>query len=124
MNTDEGTVEMDTKKEIVSEVSKDTETSTTVVNTTENTTENTTDNVTSNEGTDIEGIDGRNVSVVDTMPAVEFLTIRNLDTGEAFVIGQNDPDFDFNTFALGAGKVWGVYICRWYIYIYMYWLSN
>ena len=39
-------------------------------------------------------------SVVDTKPPVEFLTIRNLDTGDAYVIGENDPDFDFDTFAI------------------------
>lgn len=55
------------------------------------------------EGTDIDNPDDRKVSVVDTLPPVEFLTIKNLDTGEAFVIGQNDPDFDFHTFALGEG---------------------
>jgi serine/threonine protein kinase len=30
------------------------------------------------------------------------LTIRNLDTGEEFIIGENDPDFEFDTFAIGA----------------------
>ena len=50
----------------------------------------------------------RKDSVVDTVPAVEFLTIKNLDTGEAFVIGENDPDFVLDTFALNAGNVWCV----------------
>ena len=48
----------------------------------------------------------RSLSVVDTKPPEEHLTIRNLDTGEAFVIGKNDPDFDFNTFALSAGTTY------------------
>lgn len=34
---------------------------------------------------------------------VRQLTIKNLDTGEEFVIGENDPDFDFDTFELGKG---------------------
>jgi hypothetical protein len=38
------------------------------------------------------------------MPAdIRQLTIRNLDTGEEFIIGENDPDFDFDTFELCAG---------------------
>lgn len=32
-----------------------------------------------------------------------MLTIKNLDTGEQFVIGENDPDFDFDTFELRGG---------------------
>jgi hypothetical protein len=44
------------------------------------------------------------VMTVDTKPEdVRYLTIKNLDTGEAFVIGENDPDFDFDTFEIGAG---------------------
>lgn len=41
--------------------------------------------------------------VEDEMPDVEMLTIKNLDTGEQFVIGENDPDFDFDTFELRRG---------------------
>lgn len=32
-----------------------------------------------------------------------MLTIKNLDTGEQYVIGENDPDFDFDTFELRKG---------------------
>jgi hypothetical protein len=42
------------------------------------------------------------------VPDKEFLTLKNLDTGEAYVIGENDPDFEFDTFPLtgdvGPGK--------------------
>lgn len=31
---------------------------------------------------------------------IRELTIRNLDTGEEFVIGENDPDFEFDTFEI------------------------
>jgi hypothetical protein len=42
-------------------------------------------------------------SAVDTKPEdIRYLTIKNLDTGEEFIIGENDPDFDFNTFEIGA----------------------
>lgn len=34
---------------------------------------------------------------------IRFLTIKNLDTGEEFVIGENDPDFEFDTFEIGGG---------------------
>lgn len=45
-------------------------------------------------------VDERMASVVDTKPAVEFMTMKNLDTGEVYIIGENDPDFDFHTFEL------------------------
>ena len=32
---------------------------------------------------------------------IKELTIRNLDTGEQFVIGENYPDFEFDTFEIG-----------------------
>lgn len=35
--------------------------------------------------------------------SVEELTLKNLDTGEEFIIGENDPDFDFDTFELKRG---------------------
>lgn len=45
------------------------------------------------------------VAVVDQVPQdVKQLTIRNLDTGEEFIIGETDPDFDFDTFELGARR--------------------
>ncbi len=45
----------------------------------------------------------RYVSVEDTKPEdIRELTIRNLDTGEEFIIGENDPDFEFDTFPLTA----------------------
>lgn len=31
-----------------------------------------------------------------------MLVIKNLDTGEEFVIGENDPDFEFDTFEIGG----------------------
>eukprot|EP01039_Chlorochromonas_danica_P008929 gene8929-9851_t len=34
--------------------------------------------------------------------SIRQLTIRNLDTGEEFIIGENDPDFDFDTFEIGS----------------------
>lgn len=33
------------------------------------------------------------------------LVIKNLDTGEEFIIGENDPDFEFDTFELCADEV-------------------
>lgn len=36
----------------------------------------------------------------DTVPDIKELTIRNLDTGEEFIIGENDPDFEFDTFEI------------------------
>lgn len=36
---------------------------------------------------------------------IRELTIRNLDTGEEFIIGENDPDFEFDTFELRSGAV-------------------
>lgn len=39
----------------------------------------------------------------DTLPGIKELTIKNLDTGEQFIIGENDPDFDFDTFELRRG---------------------
>lgn len=37
----------------------------------------------------------------DMIPTdIKELTIKNLDTGEEFVIGENDPDFEFDTFEL------------------------
>lgn len=43
------------------------------------------------------------VGIEDEMPDIEKLTIKNLDTGEQFIIGENDPDFDFDTFELRRG---------------------
>lgn len=34
--------------------------------------------------------------------SIQQLTIKNLDTGEEFIIGENDPDFEFDTFAIGG----------------------
>lgn len=34
---------------------------------------------------------------------IKELTIRNLDTGEEYIIGENDPDFEFDTFELDGG---------------------
>lgn len=31
---------------------------------------------------------------------IRELIIKNLDTGEEFVIGENDPDFEFDTFEI------------------------
>lgn len=31
---------------------------------------------------------------------VEQLKLKNLDTGEEYIIGENDPDFEFDTFEL------------------------
>lgn len=42
-------------------------------------------------------------SVEDEVPDIEMLTIKNLDTGEQYIIGENDPDFDFDTFELRKG---------------------
>jgi hypothetical protein len=35
---------------------------------------------------------------------IRQLTIKNLDTGEEFIIGENDPDFEFDTFEIGGRK--------------------
>jgi hypothetical protein len=46
----------------------------------------------------------RLISREDIIPEdIREMTIRNLDTGEVFVIGENDPDFEFDTFPLSAG---------------------
>jgi hypothetical protein len=34
----------------------------------------------------------------------ESMTIKNLDTGEEFIIGENDPDFDLDTFEIKMDK--------------------
>lgn len=36
---------------------------------------------------------------------IKELTIRNLDTGEEYIIGENDPDFEFDTFELDGGNI-------------------
>jgi hypothetical protein len=47
----------------------------------------------------------RLLSKEDTFPDdIREMTIRNLDTGEEFIIGENDPDFEFDTFPLSAGE--------------------
>ena len=47
----------------------------------------------------------RTLSKCDIVPDVKELTLKNLDTGEEYIIGENDPDFEFNTFALtGDGE--------------------
>lgn len=35
---------------------------------------------------------------------IRQLTIKNLDTGEEFIIGENDPDFEFDTFEIGGKR--------------------
>lgn len=53
---------------------------------------------------DIPSSPTRMPSVVDTIPDdIKDLTIRNLDTNEEYVIGENDPDFEFDTFELRSG---------------------
>jgi hypothetical protein len=42
-------------------------------------------------------------NIEEEVPDVEMLTIKNLDTGEHYIIGENDPDFDFDTFELRKG---------------------
>lgn len=39
---------------------------------------------------------------IDKVPDKIHLTIKNLDTGEEFIIGENDPDFEFDTFEIGG----------------------
>jgi hypothetical protein len=39
---------------------------------------------------------------------IKELTIRNLDTGEEYIIGENDPDFEFDTFELSGGDIYTV----------------
>jgi len=63
----------------------------------------------SNKADDLEGEApgeqiGRTESVVDVKPPIEFLTMKNLDTGEIFIVGETEPDFDLNTFALTGGN--------------------
>lgn len=41
-----------------------------------------------------------NAKRTDVVPDIKELTIKNLDTGEQYVIGENDPDFEFDTFPL------------------------
>lgn len=59
------------------------------------------DNVATNDPTKAEPI--QRASAEDVVPAVEIMTIKNLDTGEEFVIGEKDPDFEFDTFELHGG---------------------
>lgn len=35
---------------------------------------------------------------------IRQMTIKNLDTGEEFIIGENDPDFEFDTFEIGGKR--------------------
>ena len=44
--------------------------------------------------------DETNAKRTDVVPDIKELTIKNLDTGEQYVIGENDPDFEFDTFPL------------------------
>jgi hypothetical protein len=48
----------------------------------------------------------------EVVPDIKELTIKNLDTGEQYVIGENDPDFEFDTFPLtgdvGDGTIAGL----------------
>lgn len=44
--------------------------------------------------------DEANAKKADVVPDIKELTIKNLDTGEQYVIGENDPDFEFDTFPL------------------------
>lgn len=45
-----------------------------------------------------------NLTVSRIVPTdIKQITLKNLDTGEEFIIGENDPDFDFDTFELCAG---------------------
>jgi len=45
------------------------------------------------------------VPISRIVPAdIRQLTIKNLDTGEEFIIGENDPDFEFDTFEIGKKK--------------------
>lgn len=42
----------------------------------------------------------RTSSIVDMKPPVEFLTMRNLDTGETYIVGETEPEYDLDTFEL------------------------
>lgn len=46
----------------------------------------------------------RTSSIVDMKPPVEFLTMRNLDTGETYIVGETEPEYDLDTFELTGGK--------------------
>ena len=41
---------------------------------------------------------------IDEFEDVQRRTLRNLDTGEEYIIGENDPDFEFDTFELSYGE--------------------
>jgi hypothetical protein len=44
--------------------------------------------------------DTNNKGPTKTDTDFEQLKLKNLDTGEEYIIGENDPDFEFDTFAL------------------------
>ena len=49
-------------------------------------------------------VDTPETAVEDMIPKdIKHLTIRNLDTNEEYVIGENDPFFEFDTFELRGG---------------------
>ena len=44
------------------------------------------------------------IDIKDKVPEdIKHLTIKNLDTNEEYIIGENDPDFEFDTFELHGG---------------------
>jgi len=48
-----------------------------------------------------DGADGPSARSPEKRPDdIRELIIKNLDTGEEFVIGENDPDFEFDTFEI------------------------
>lgn len=54
--------------------------------------------------------DAQRASTEDVVPTVDFMTIKNLDTGEEYIIGEKDPDFEFDTFELHGGAFVSCYI--------------
>ncbi|KAJ1435240.1 kinase-like domain-containing protein [Ochromonadaceae sp. CCMP2298] len=65
------------------------------------------DVIANEQGTDEAG-ESDAAAAIDPLDAIdaafdEKLVLKNLDTGESYIIGENDPDFDFDTFELRTG---------------------
>ena len=57
---------------------------------------------------------------IDPPADIKELTIKNLDTGEEYIIGENDPDFEFDTFELTGGEIQLLLYIYFCIYLSMF----
>lgn len=72
------------------------------------------------KGEDVKLNSPNNLPRSEVVPDIKELTIKNLDTGEEYIIGENDPDFEFDTFPLtgDVGDVGGKFKITVFILIY------